>query len=58
MTGNPNAKPKKYKKKERKAVITNSPEEVKQILINFMVEFLCDQISSGELSFNEQSNDK
>ena len=47
--------PRKYKKKKRVAILANS-DDAKQTIIDFMSEFLCEQILNGRLKVNEQNN--
>lgn len=48
--------PRKYKKKKRVAILANFDDAAKQTIIDFMSEFLCEQILNGRLKVNEQNN--
>ena len=56
MTAEQTKTPRKYKKKKRVAIIANFDDTAKQCIIDFMSEFLCDQILSGRLKLNENSD--
>ena len=49
--------PRKYKKKKRVAILANFDDATKQCIIDFMSEFLCDQILSGRLKLNESKDE-